>query len=569
VNRKTVHWQLATFAAGLALATGTTAQQRAAARPTADHRQFGVLHGPFADGPAVTRACLGCHNDAARQVMQTRHWTWVNSVETLAREDGHRVGKAGDVVNNFCIAVASNEPRCTSCHAGYGWKDREFDLADPTRVDCLVCHDQTGTYRKFPTGAGHPNYEPVEWPKGSGQILEPPDLANIARHVGPTRRENCGACHFSGGGGDGVKHGDMDGSLARPGPGIDVHMAPDGGDFSCTVCHTTVEHRIAGPERTLPARDRHRHQLPGSDGDRLSCESCHTARPHGLAADTAANRKLDDHTDVLACASCHVPTMARARPTKVWWDWSTAGERIELADGTRQAFVRHAEVGGHRVPVYDSQKGSFLWAVDAVPEYFWFDGHVEPTFLGDRVDDARPGRETARRSPGGAYDGLDLERPVVTINRIRGSRDDPRARIWPFKVHRGKQPYDPVGKRLLVPKLFGAPGSGAFWSDFDWQAALAAGMAYAGDDWSGSYEFVQTEMFWPLAHMVAPKEAAVGCVECHRPGPEGRLAAVDGVYLPGRDRNVLLDRIGIALVLGSVLAGLAHGGLRILVAVRG
>jgi hypothetical protein len=37
-----------------------------------DHAFF--FFEPFADGPAVTRACLECHPDSAREVMQTAHW---------------------------------------------------------------------------------------------------------------------------------------------------------------------------------------------------------------------------------------------------------------------------------------------------------------------------------------------------------------------------------------------------------------------------------------------------------------------------------------------------------------
>ncbi len=107
-----------------------------------------------------------------------------------------------DIINNFCIATSSNWPRCTSCHIGYGWKDASFDFEDPTNIDCLVCHDQTGTYKKSPTGAGMPE--------------ENVDLLKVAQSVGPTKKENCGACHFNGGGGTGVKHGDLDESLLLP-----------------------------------------------------------------------------------------------------------------------------------------------------------------------------------------------------------------------------------------------------------------------------------------------------------------------------------------------------------------
>ena len=133
------------------------------------------------------------------------------------------VGKK-TVINNFCLTITSNQPRCTSCHIGYGWKDDSFDFSAEDKVDCLVCHDTTDTYKKFPTAAGHPNYTEKEFPKGSKKIWKVADLTDVAQKVGKTRRENCGVCHFYGGGGDGVKHGDLDSSMTNPDKKLDVHM---------------------------------------------------------------------------------------------------------------------------------------------------------------------------------------------------------------------------------------------------------------------------------------------------------------------------------------------------------
>lgn len=47
-----------------------------------------------------------------------------------------------------------NWARCTSCHIRYGWKDASFDFKNGENIDYLVCHEQTGTYKKIPTGAG-------------------------------------------------------------------------------------------------------------------------------------------------------------------------------------------------------------------------------------------------------------------------------------------------------------------------------------------------------------------------------------------------------------------------------
>ena len=137
---------------------------------TGDHNRYDILKQEFKTGPDVTRACLTCHTESAKQIHKTIHWTWV-----CPKAKNMELGKA-IVINNFCVALPSNEPRCTSCHAGYGWKDKNFDFSSEVNVDCLVCHDNTGEYEKFPTGAGHPTYEPKKF---GGKMWYPPDLTKM------------------------------------------------------------------------------------------------------------------------------------------------------------------------------------------------------------------------------------------------------------------------------------------------------------------------------------------------------------------------------------------------------
>ena len=170
----------------------TMAQQATKERQiwiTADHSRHAVLQNEFNSGPEVTKACLSCHELAAGQFHKTIHWTWLDPNVP----PGERIGKAGHSINNFCINLSGNWARCTSCHIGYGWKDGNFDLASEKSVDCLVCHDTTDTYKKFPTGAGHPNYEPKQWPPKKGKIWPPPDLAKIAQNVGKPDRDSGGS----------------------------------------------------------------------------------------------------------------------------------------------------------------------------------------------------------------------------------------------------------------------------------------------------------------------------------------------------------------------------------------
>ncbi|HET6719827.1 MAG TPA: cytochrome C, partial [Rhodocyclaceae bacterium] len=88
------------------------------------------------------------------------------------------------------------------------------------------------------------------------------------------------------------------------------------------------------------------------------------------------------------------------------------------------------------------------------------------------------------------------------------------------------------------------------------------GMRVAGLPYSGKFDYVKTEMSWPITHMVAPKEDALTCAQCHKPG--GRLDKVEGIYIPGRDHNRLLDAAGFGIALLALLGVLGHGGLRYL-----
>ena len=165
---------------------------------------FDMLNGEFAMGLEVTKAFLTCHGEAATEIMAKTHWLCEYTTDS-----GQQLGK-NNVINNYCVTISSNEPRCSSCHVGYGYKDRGFDFFISENVNCLICHDSTGTYKKFPTGAGNPTYEEIEFPGGSGKIWTPPDLSAVAQVVGVPSSTNCGACHFTGGGAPGVKHGDLD-----------------------------------------------------------------------------------------------------------------------------------------------------------------------------------------------------------------------------------------------------------------------------------------------------------------------------------------------------------------------
>jgi len=274
-------------------------------KSTADHTKFPQLKRNFKNGPEVTKACLECHTEASSQIHRTKHWTW-----EVPMKDGKVLGKQ-HVVNNFCISVEGNEPRCTSCHIGYGWKDKKFDFASQENVDCLICHDGTGTYKKLPAGAGHPAYQTTVQEKKTYKKV---DLSHIARHVQNPDRHNCGSCHFEGGGADAVKHGDLDNSLLKPDRSLDIHMASGKGELNmtCVDCHKTEGHQVPGSRYEPTAFDKHGLDYPLPDDFPTTCSSCHGTTPH------KTNKKLNDHIDKVACQTCHIPQIAkRARHKNV------------------------------------------------------------------------------------------------------------------------------------------------------------------------------------------------------------------------------------------------------------
>jgi octaheme c-type cytochrome (tetrathionate reductase family) len=443
-----------------------------------NHSLFAPLKREFATASEVTETCLLCHPEAGKQVMQTTHWNW-----EYTTKDGQQLGK-NNVINNYCVAISSNEPRCTSCHVGYGYTNPEaFAQMGENAVDCLVCHDQSGTYKKFPAGEGEPTYVETIFPSGPGEpygkLWVPVDLTLAAQSVGMPTRKNCGTCHFNGGGGANVKHGDLDVSMNDPSFTTDIHMDVNGLDFTCQSCHTTHEHQIAG--------SRYEMDLHGST-NMESCKTCHADHVHTVSI-------IDEHTNRIACQTCHIPVYAKEQYVKTWWDWSTAGD---LKDGTGEFEGRkvwRVEKDENDNKIYMTPKGSFDWGKMLTPEYVWFNGDTRYITLDDTFDPNN----------------------VVVINTLVGDIDDPNAVIFPTHMFRGMQPYDAGMNTLVVPNLFPTNPETAYWKNWDWTKAITEGQTSVGREFSGEYGFVETVMYWPLTHQVSPAEEAFTCVSCHSP----------------------------------------------------
>lgn len=166
--------------------------------------------------------------------------------------------------------------------------------------------------------------------------------------------------------------------------------------------------------------------------------------------------------------------MALKDPTKVSWDWSTAGQDLP------EDHYSYLKI-----------KGSFIYKKNVRPTYLWFNGDLSYRYLlGDQIDPTAP---------------MVLDVPAGDIN-------DPSAKIFPFKIHVARQPYDTAYNYLLAPITAGDNG---YWTNFDWDNAFRLAEQRMGLKYSGQYGFVETWMYWPTTHMVQPKENALQCDDCH------------------------------------------------------
>ena len=435
----------------------------AAANVRADIEAHQSITGPFPTPSDVTKKCLECHEQEAEDFMKTQHWRWeekhiINCEETIY---GKKMA-----LTNFAITVKGNWKHCTSCHDGYGWQDDSFDFTDKTKIDCIGCHDTSGTYQKSRRGYGMPTG--FEKEKTSAK---PVDLVLVARSVDKPTRASCGRCHFGGCGAARVKHGDLDPSFTSPDYDIDIHMAGDGQNFNCQKCHYPGgKHNIRG------------HYMAATPEGvyQSGCLECHSAAPHRLAI-------LNSHYEAVACQTCHIPTFARKYPAKTDWDWSTA---------TREKIWKEATASHTRVRV--KGMGAFTWNKDIIPDYEWFQGCDDVYMLGDKID------------PDG----------VTKLNWPLGDKDDPKAKIFPFKVVHGVQIYDKKNNYLITP-LITKDAETAFGKAYDWDTAAREGMKINGLPYSGEYGFTDTITYWRVNHGVVPGDKALDCLECH--GHYGRM----------------------------------------------
>ena len=379
---------------------------------------------------------------------------------------GRKLGKM-NTVNDFCtnprynwIGLAKNSrgevlsKGCSACHAGFGKMPSEQMTAEQLQnIDCLMCH--AAGYRRdlYPDGKGGYEWKPILWKNQEG-------MDAVAKRISLPTRTMCLRCHSASGGGPNWKRGDLEYKLSDAERNFDVHMGTDGKDMQCIACHAGEDHRVRGHGADLSGFD-----MPANP---LSCDTkeCHGNAPHKVAV-------LDYHTARVNCTVCHIPTFAHDDTTDMHRDWSK--------------------------PAYDEAADKYAATItlqkDVKPVYRWFNGTTREQFLGEPV----------QLLPDG----------TIGMMVPQGSRQDPKAKIYAFKLHTAKMPVLD-GKNYVIPIMVEE-----FFPNGKVGEAVqqAAKLTYGVDN--AQYTWVSSSRYMGIFHEVQPASHALQCLDCH--GPNGRM----------------------------------------------
>ena len=261
---------------------------------------------------------------------------------------------------------------CGQCHIGGQYQVPLGEMMPGYRtlqiekdaIDCLICHAQAYDMNKRVV-IRDPNGR-LRW--GQDRSLK------AAMSVTKPTAQTCLRCHQHNFGGDlYVDPADSSfmQSILQPGyhrprikhpgskrgtpfsPSWDVHAAAG---MACTECHITEGHLIAKGKHTttMMAND-----LPDVD---VSCTNCHDKEPH--SENPELDDYLNDHTDVIACQTCHIPS-------------------LHPDNATYRDFAH---------PVFEEKYGIWVYndiAKETEPgkgiKYVWWNG--DATFLGNPIGD--------------------------------------------------------------------------------------------------------------------------------------------------------------------------------------
>ena len=431
-----------------------------------------------------TKTCLECHEEEALTFFYSQHYQWRGGTPELVNtEADQKLGKLS-MVNDFCtnpggsqwIGKVTNEEGkvlAKGCSSCHAGLGK-LPAPEPTReqLENIDCLIcHASGYRRDVYATEDGGWE---WRPILYRNQEGMD--SVSKRISLPDRAMCLRCHAASGGGPNFKRGDIEYALKDPDFEHDVHMsstAEGGQDLWCMDCHSDDQHthRVIGRGVDMAATDR-----PDKD---ISCGSaCHAGYQHD-------STDINQH-DRLACATCHIPAFARDEATDMF---------------------------------RDEDKGKYMYTQelesDVEPVYAWFNGTSFAQVPGVPVRRDEQGR--------------------ITMVLPQGDRDDPAAKIAPFKLHRGRLP-------VLTDKQWLAPiNTEEIYRDGDPDKAVEDGIRTLYGMENVAYEWEDTIRYMGIYHAVPPAEEALQCADCHRDGTrmDWQALGYEGDPAPraGRERS--------------------------------
>lgn len=423
--------------------------------------------------------CVTCHSAQASAMAGAVHYKWEGPYAAITNKPGEVGGKVNKAMNTFCINVMGNWNGCGSCHVGLGAKPGT--VADATKnIDCLICHQKD--YKRFRNAITN-LFEP-DTTKMS--ITMDQAVQTVHKPV----KSNCLQCHANGGGGDGLKRGDLsliNGTTSDR--NFDVHMASTGAKLSCQNCHTYTNHRVKG--RGVDLR-------PTDSAGEVGCATtvCHPTRSSRIAGHT--NASINNHMKRVACQTCHIPVAGKKAADAVVNTVTGFGDQATEYD--RTWVTPEWSIANNR------WEPTIHKANNIKPAYLFWDGTSWVSDLND-------------------IPVLDPATGKYKISRPNGGINTANTKLYPFKYKTSLQP-----RHLATGKLI-ALNTSVYFKNADVMGAIQSGLTNMGLNAGDAYDFVTTDEYLLLNHTVSPKAAALQCAACHgtnrtTPGTQMNLKAM-------------------------------------------
>lgn len=426
--------------------------------------------------------CRSCHASQFSAMYGALHYQWQATAPDNINSTAFQ-GKINSAINAYCVNIAGNwGAQCGACHVGRG--AQPVMTANPTttqldNIDCLMCHNEAyalARVRLSTTSLGAP--------AGTAQAT----LDGYVRNVGKPTRKTCLKCHAYGGGGDGLKRGDVSSMLGATTDGNhDVHMATSRGNLPCQACHKFVNHKVTGKGSDLQSTD-HAAEI------KCATSECHSTRQTGGHSTTAVNK----HITRVACQTCHVPVFGKGVATEMERDW-----RVRKANGHPSNVV----------------------ATNVKPTWKFWNRKTWNYLKGNN------GRYNAAT---GAWETVQLQGSIT---------GDTTNKLYPFKYKIAYQPVRTTGNMLITldtNEYLNLTG--------DYFKSVTQGLTLMGFPSTDAWTTVKADTYQMLNHTVADAQSTGGvmvCADCHESttgGAGSKMALKTMGYAKKADLSVLCSQ---------------------------